>query len=1194
MATQPSREDRSPLAAQPSAAPSSGLSTRRSLATGLIACVAAIGAAHPSPTLFGGPDRSTSARAPSAPAETIHASPSRGELVRSQPTAGAVPRSQRADVPAGGIAGAPPACGDDTLTQSSSPAVIEPGASIVCASLPISLDTSLARSFTLGAPFTVGCVTFGIDTNVGGAWPVEVRLLVGAIEGPYDGLMLLAETAVEIPAGASGTLHVATFPGGVPVQAGTSLVVELLTPSRLPSAGGDGGFIALGCNDDGQEAPTFVRATGCGVEDFIPTADVGFPGSHVAMTLASPGGQSYGCDPRGPGCFGEHASPGCSDPACCNAVCALDPSCCLSSWDADCVDIALTLCIGCSPDCTSALMEDEPCGTDANNGCHGSGQFGDIYCGKPLCGDLWVSDNGATFDVDWYTLDLSHVTGIVQVSLSVSAEMPVDCYLVEPTCADPKILAEGSGACPTTLTACVAPGVYRVLLAPAVTDGYPCGSASRAYRVDLSCELATDICCDNDSLPTTSKGDPILPDEWDGGPYDLIDIDEDRGLVSDLYPNYDTSLDLWYADLPCDLSIGEELAEEDDEFDLAAELAKEGIFDDPDLILEDLEDHEVAVAAQTMLEGDGFPSAGPVGLGPWAPTGAHCPRAGEHYVFGGRDIILIHGLRLEHLVDRFVGVPGAEADWAWPSAFPASAENPQFYSGGYFKGRAEDNWSDYVENFLEAHNAKNRYLVVCYASTQRLEWAVHAVLTQISDAMRYGTGVVDPSGCNDTSDFGTPSFVILSHSTGALVTDAAMHAAATYPNLNAAFIPAQCKAHVAPSGAFLGSHMATAAVLLSGYAPQPVVWAACPVARLAFQFLEPGPLLPGCTGGFPDLKDFAETMVKNSVLVDLVPHNAQVRWGPSIANSPVRTITAVAGHPSKNKPGKFWLHRGVDDGVVTINSQTPSPNNVLLGASVYFPDSLRLAFDLGLKKTLGDKKRAKFYYRDQTKDRKLPRDAVASGATRWVSPSGMLAPTTQTTTAGRDPHNRYPNHYTYTQSASSHKAAIRHLDRYPNYEHTEGGDELNWEETRVLTDAAVYAPYAAGMGDIAPLLDAACMAPMREEVRGRMIRFKLKIFTWTFVREVWLWRRHYHLLANARTRHQIDYLHESVLCHPVDCTPPTCDPSPDFNGDGLVNGADLATLLGAWGQKGSGGDLDGDGIVSGSDLSILLGAWTGG
>ncbi|MGH7290128.1 MAG: hypothetical protein ACREJT_02880 [Myxococcota bacterium] len=50
-----------------------------------------------------------------------------------------------------------------------------------------------------------------------------------------------------------------------------------------------------------------------------------------------------------------------------------------------------------------------------------------------------------------------------------------------------------------------------------------------------------------------------------------------------------------------------------------------------------------------------------------------------------------------------------------------------------------------------------------------------------------------------------------------------------------------------------------------------------------------------------------------------------------------------------------------------------------------------------------------------------------------------------------------------------------------------------------------------------------------------------------------------------------------------------------MNGDDVVNGFDLALLLGAWGICPKTGDcpadLDGNGIVNGFDLAILLAAW---
>lgn len=43
-------------------------------------------------------------------------------------------------------------------------------------------------------------------------------------------------------------------------------------------------------------------------------------------------------------CFTQHATPGCRDSACCNGVCAADPTCCQSAWDGACVSLANTLC----------------------------------------------------------------------------------------------------------------------------------------------------------------------------------------------------------------------------------------------------------------------------------------------------------------------------------------------------------------------------------------------------------------------------------------------------------------------------------------------------------------------------------------------------------------------------------------------------------------------------------------------------------------------------------------------------------------------------------------------------------------------------------------------------------------------------------------------------------------------------------
>ena len=57
-------------------------------------------------------------------------------------------------------------------------------------------------------------------------------------------------------------------------------------------------------------------------------------------------------------------------------------------------------------------------------------------------------------------------------------------------------------------------------------------------------------------------------------------------------------------------------------------------------------------------------------------------------------------------------------------------------------------------------------------------------------------------------------------------------------------------------------------------------------------------------------------------------------------------------------------------------------------------------------------------------------------------------------------------------------------------------------------------------------------------------------------------------------------------------SPPPCPA--DLNHDGVVNGADLADLLGVWGPCSSSScpaDLNHDLVVDGADLAVLLGAW---
>jgi hypothetical protein len=60
---------------------------------------------------------------------------------------------------------------------------------------------------------------------------------------------------------------------------------------------------------------------------------------------------------------------------------------------------------------------------------------------------------------------------------------------------------------------------------------------------------------------------------------------------------------------------------------------------------------------------------------------------------------------------------------------------------------------------------------------------------------------------------------------------------------------------------------------------------------------------------------------------------------------------------------------------------------------------------------------------------------------------------------------------------------------------------------------------------------------------------------------------------------------------PDDCEDPVTDCPEDLNGNGTVEGGDLAILIGAWGTLASGPDISGDGVIDGVDLAIMLSAW---
>ena len=77
------------------------------------------------------------------------------------------------------------------------------------------------------------------------------------------------------------------------------------------------------------------------------------------------------CAPGSGVCAAPNATPGCEDPACCAAVCAIDPLCCLEGfeWTQGCADIAIGLnCAAVICDPAGTIVFDHIGGTDGNLG----------------------------------------------------------------------------------------------------------------------------------------------------------------------------------------------------------------------------------------------------------------------------------------------------------------------------------------------------------------------------------------------------------------------------------------------------------------------------------------------------------------------------------------------------------------------------------------------------------------------------------------------------------------------------------------------------------------------------------------------------------------------------------------------------------------------------------------------------------
>lgn len=737
--------------------------------------------------------------------------------------------------------------------------------------------------------------------------------------------------------------------------------------------------------------------------------------------------------------------------------------------------------------------------------------------------------------------------------------------------------------------------------------------------------------------------DVKLPDGLDSDfqPYAEI-VDVEAGDVTDLYGNIDTSTTTWIDSFPClksigglsedqiqDLVLGDPGLRDDgyrpEEAKALGEIAAsvEELLEKEQKQLDWDKEDAKDDADETMKKA--FPSA-PSGS-PWIFE-RNSSNPNEWAFYPGADIVFVHGLKTNHIKDLLsIGFEGSKERWTeeagygsvkrrneavktkWesdanPSAAAAS-KNPEFYSG-YFKKGAEWYWQEGEEQVAEGHipvflrggvsgqghnpfvasktsnkGYANRYLIVAYNCADGAKPAAKAVLRQIADAMRYQTGVVNPVNANVKDGFGSRGLVIVSHSTGGLVTNVAMQLAKRRSKWNIGWLPDYVKLHVAADSAISGSRLATVAIA-AGYAADEGL-----KAGLASIGLEPTSTLSTANAalqliGIPIPVGNFGNELRESILFDLVPTVAQARWGRMFLGLAIGgkksftasdpddyvppTLCVPGAHPTQYSPLKYsFILTGLDDGVTNMNSASGNPTITWRWPSGFLGHPT-LNYDLGIALSnlttkvkigpvtigvigsgMGHAKRANRFYFDM-KDVILtpsPLDTnpdkaalgawfFAAGPDYRLSPVGMLQEYGSSDPYRQRVISRYPNMFTALAASSDHYDGTIGSGggvRWSDYQIS--GSEKNSEETYVVTanDTDVYRPFLppaiSGVGSSNPLNRPVLSGPLPQTMRFRGLRLYVKFRG--RVRSLWIVKRSYLNLMNDEGQMKFDYVYWNVL-----------------------------------------------------------------
>ncbi|MDB4775794.1 thrombospondin type 3 repeat-containing protein [bacterium] len=165
--------------------------------------------------------------------------------------------------------------GPDSFTQSTSDTLSAGG--VACSDSGISLRNDYCRVYAiddLGGPtFTINCLRFGM-INSGSDLSATVNLLVSA-DGSVDtyaDLVLISSHPFELTTANENEIFSVPIDTVVNLSPGSSLVIEVVVP---PSSDGLANA-AGGTSADVTTGTTYIRASDCGISEYVALGDLGF------------------------------------------------------------------------------------------------------------------------------------------------------------------------------------------------------------------------------------------------------------------------------------------------------------------------------------------------------------------------------------------------------------------------------------------------------------------------------------------------------------------------------------------------------------------------------------------------------------------------------------------------------------------------------------------------------------------------------------------------------------------------------------------------------------------------------------------------------------------------------------------------------------------------------------------------------